>query len=429
MASLPTVDPVPAAALPAIEKSLVEDARRRVEKVRKSGVRVIVTRDGQPVEGARVRLTMKRHDYLFGAVCYQYGKYPAKAQNDRFSELFTPLFNYTMMPVHWDWYEPKRGEYGEPYIESLLGWAQRHDIQRKMHALIWHECVPEWVRGGMDVKALYEQRVTHLMERYKGRFQFHDIINESTVCERFDNPVARWMMEFGLANVAKLGVELARAVEPGAKLIYGDWNVHGQAYLDFLRDLREQDVGIDLIGIQSHMHRDLWTGEETLRVMDEAAKFRWPIHFPEVSLCSGRPVGQMTYQRGHKNTFAETPEDAAWQADFARDFYTLVFSHPATEAISWFDFTDHRWLGAPAGIVDDDLNPKPVYHALMDLLHREWRSDLDGRTGTDGAISGRLFFGRYEVNADGKIMEIHLARPSFWEGGEERVIRIELYTK
>ncbi|HSK67688.1 MAG TPA: endo-1,4-beta-xylanase [Candidatus Limnocylindria bacterium] len=420
---------IPVSALPSIGKALVEDARRRIGRVRMVPVRVLVTRDGRPAPGARVRLTMKNHAFLFGAVCYHYGRFPTAQMNERFSRLFTPLFNYTMMPVHWDWYEPKRGEYGEEYIESLLGWAERHGIKRKMHALLWHECVPEWLTQGMDVKALYEERVTHLMRRYKGRFDFHDVVNESTVCERFDNPVARWMMEYGLVNVAKLGVSLARAVEPDAKLIYGEWNVHGQAYLDFLRDLRENGVGIDCIGIQSHMHRDVWTGEETLRVMDEAAKFGWPIHFPEVSLCSGRPIGTMAYQRGHNNRFVETPEDAAWQAEFARDFYTLVFSHPAVEALSWFDFVDHRWLGAPAGVVTDDLEPKPIYHALTDLLHREWRSDMDASADGDGAAAGRLFFGRYllEAELDGRkaSAEVEFARPSFYEGGgEERVVRI-----
>ncbi len=408
---------------PSLDASLVRGARQRVGQVRRKGLRVTVTKGGLPVEGARVKLQMKGHQYLFGAVCYAYGMFREPGMNERFTELFTPLLNYTMMPVHWDWYEPKRREYNEPYVGSLVDWAERHGIRRKMHALIWHECCPAWVEDGADVRALYEERITTLMERYRGRFDFYDIINETTVNDRFDNPVSRWVRRFGPVRMAKFGVDLARSIEPDARLIYGDWNVHGQDYLDFLSELREHDVGIDLLGLQSHMHRDLWTAEETLRVIDEAAKFRWPVHFPEVSVCSGKPIGEMSYLRGAVNRFSETEEDLYWQAEFARDFYTLVFSHPATEAISWFDFVDHRWLGAPAGLVTDDLRVKPVYTELMRLIHGDWHSDADLVTGTAGNAEASLFFGSYEatVEKDGKTVRksFDLVRPSFYAGGGE----------
>ncbi len=414
-----------------MSSQLVREARQRIERVRKQGLKVRVFKDGQPVEGARVRLTTLESQYLFGAVCYHYGLFKDKSKDERFTELFTPLMNYTMMPVHWDWYEPRRHEYNEPYVGNLVDWAHRHNIKSKMHALIWHECCPNWVQPGMDIKALYEERVNYLMQRYTGQFDFYDLINESTVSERFDNPVSRWMKEFGQVNVARFGERLVRAIEPRAKLIYGEWNVHGQEYLDFLRDLREAGVGLDYIGLQSHQHRDIWTQEETLRVMDKAAAYGWPIHFPEVSVCSGKPVGEMSYLPGAKNKFTETEEDLHWQADFTKDFYTLVFSHPATEAISWFDFVDHRWLGAPAGLINDDLQPKPVYRMLMELIHKDWRSDAELRTGTDGSAARRLFFGSYqlEVEAEGArhSRTVNLVRPSFYDGGaEDLVVRVDL---
>lgn len=377
--------------------ALIREARERINRIRRADIRFEVTEKGQPVEGARVSVKMLAHDYLFGAVCYNYSRFGDPKKDERFTELFTHLLNYTMMPVHWNWYEPERHQYNEPYIANLVAWAKQHGIRRKMHALIWHECCPDWVKDDMDVQQLYIERITYLMERYKGQFDFHDIINETTVNDRFDNPVSRWVRRFGPVNVAKFGVQLARSIEPGAKLIYGDWNVHGQAYLDFLSELREHDVDIDYLGMQSHMHRDLWTQEETLRVIDEAAKYKWPIHFPEVSICSGKPIGEMSYLPGAKNSFSETEEDLYWQAQFAEDFYTLVYSHPATEAISWFDFVDHRWLGAPAGLVDDDLKIKPVYQTLDRLIHHEWAGRADLKTDPSGVCESPLPFGKYEV--------------------------------
>ncbi len=403
---------------------LIGGARQRIKRVRQKDVELYVLQNDLPVENAAVSVRMKNHQFLFGAVSYSHGTLGHPGREERFTEAFTKLLNYTMVPFHWAQYEPKRGEYNEPYTGDLVRWADENHLQKKLHALIWHELCPDWLTDG-DVEAEYVRRINRLMEVYGDSFDFFDLANETTVNDRFDNAVSRWVKRKGPIEMMKFGVELVRAWKPDAKLLYGDWNVHGEEYLRLLRELRERDVGIDIIGIQSHMHRDLWTQEETLRVMDRAAEFRFPIHFPECSVCSGKPIGQMSYSSGAVNRFSESEEDAYWQAEFTKDFYTLVFSHPAVEALSWFDFTDHRWLNAPAGLVFDDLSPKPVYGALYDLIHREWHTDADLTTGPDGYCRARLFCGNYDitVQAAGRRVTVNrdVLRESFYEGGGQPV--------
>lgn len=412
--------------------ALIWEAQQRIRQVRMKDVEVyVLTPEGQPCPDAQISLRMKQHQFLFGAVSYAHGTLGSPEKEERFTRLFRELLNYTMMPYHWSWYEPRRGEYNEPYTGELVRWADALGLKKKLHALIWHECCPAWLQDG-QVQQEYVRRISHLMQRYGDRFDFFDLANETTVNDRFDNPVSRWVRDFGPVNMMKFAARLVRSYRPDAKLIYGDWNVHGEAYFSFLRTLRDEQVDIDYIGMQSHMHRDLWTQEETLRVMDRAAEFGWPIHFPECSICSGKPIGEMSYAAGAENHFSETEEDLQWQADFARDFYTLVFSHPAVEALSWFDFTDHRWLGAPAGMLNDELEPKPVYHALYDLIHRQWHSDAQGRTNAYGVYTGRLFCGEYEitvqVNGTLHTFTRTVHRESFYAGGGEPcrlVLRLE----
>lgn len=402
-----------------MSSDLIQRARRRIRQVRQKEVELLVLKDGRPVENACVSFRMKNHQFLFGAVCYSHGTLGHPGKEEQFTRLFTRLFNYTMVPYHWSWYEPRRGEYNEPYTGNLLRWAKEHHLKRKLHALIWHECCPDWLRDG-EVEEEYVRRIHHLMSLYGEEFDFFDLANETTVNDRFDNPVSRWVKQVGPIQMMKFGTKLVRSWKPDAKLLYGDWNVHGEEYFQFLGEMREKDVDIDIIGMQSHMHRDLWSQEETLRVIERASEFGWPIHFPECSVCSGKPIGEMSYAAGAVNKFSETEEDLYWQADFTRDFYTLVFSQPAVEALSWFDFTEHRWLKAPAGVVDDDLNPKPVYAALYDLIHREWHSDADVVTGTEGNCRTRLFCGNYDitVEADGvrKTVNRDIFRESFYAG-------------
>jgi len=406
----------------------IRDAKKRIQNVRRKEAEILVVRNGLPIENAEVSFRMKNHQFLFGAVSYPHGKFGHEGKEERFTELFTRLLNYTMAPFHWRWYEPKKGEYNEPYTGNLVRWADENGLKKKLHALIWHELCPDWVTDG-NVEREMDNRIRHLMEVYGDSFDFFDLANETTVNDQFDNPVSRWVKRKGPLEMMKFGTKLVRSYRPDAKLLYGDWNVHKEEYFDFLRQMREADVDIDILGMQSHMHRDLWTEEETLRVMDRAAEFGWPIHFPECSVISGKPVGYLSYEAGAVNRFTETEEDAWWQADFTKNFYTLVFSHPAVEALSWFDFTDHRWLGAPAGLVDDDLNPKPVYGALYDLIHREWHSDADLTTGTSGLARTKLFCGTYEITVRGggvtKTIQQDILRESFYAGGGEPV-RLEV---
>ncbi len=407
----------------------IYEARKRIRQIRMTDVEITVFKDGKPVENAAVSLRMKNHQFLFGAVCYAHGKLGHPGREERFTREFTKLMNYTMVPYHWQWYEQERGVYAEPYTGNLVRWATEQGLKKKLHALIWHELCPDWVTDE-NVEAEYVRRIDHLMAVYGNDFDFFDLANETTVNDRFDNPVSRWVRRKGPVEMMKFGSRLVRQWKPDAKLLYGDWNVHGEEYFDFLRTLRENDVDIDIIGMQSHQHRDLWTQEETLRVMDRAAEFGWPIHFPECSVCSGKPIGEMNYGAGAVNRFSETEEDLYWQADFTRDFYTLVFSHPAVEALSWFDFTDHRWLNAPAGLVDDDLNPKPVYAALDDLINRQWHTDADLTTSTAGICGTRLFFGTYEITVEAagvrKTVCRDILRPSFYEGGGLQKISVNL---
>lgn len=403
---------------------IVRQARKRICDVRQKDVELFVLKDGKPVENAGVSVRMKKHQFLFGAVSYAHGTLQHPGKEERFTELFTRLFNYTMVPFHWSWYEPEREKYNEPYTGNLVKWAQENGLKKKLHALIWHELCPDWVTDE-NVEQEYIRRIQYLMARYGDSFDFFDLANETTVNDRFDNPVSRWVKRKGPIEMMKFGTKLVRAWKPDAKLLFGDWNVHGEDYFEFLHKMRESGVDIDIIGMQSHMHRDLWTQEETLRVMDRASEFGWPIHFPECSVCSGKPIGEMSYGAGAVNHFSETEDDLFWQADFTKNFYTIVFSHPAVEALSWFDFTDHRWLNAPAGLVDDDLNPKPVYGALYDLIHREWHSDADLTTGPNGSCKTRLFCGNYDitVRADNQLVRVNrdVLRESFYAGGGDPV--------
>ena len=80
---------------------ILHEAQQRIKQIRQKDVELLVLKNGEPVEDAGVSFRMKNHQFLFGAVCYNYGKYPTQEMNDLFSDEFTRLLNYTMVPFHW----------------------------------------------------------------------------------------------------------------------------------------------------------------------------------------------------------------------------------------------------------------------------------------------------------------------------------------
>jgi len=100
-----------------------------------------------------------------------------------------------------------------------------------------------------------------------------------------------------------------------------------------------------------------------------------------------------------------SPEGLEAQADVARKLYRLWFSHPSVEGITWWNLPDGG--AAPgedtvfSGLLFDDLTPKPSYHALKDLIQKEWRTEMTGVTDETGCFRFRGFHGNYQIQAEG----------------------------
>jgi len=100
-----------------------------------------------------------------------------------------------------------------------------------------------------------------------------------------------------------------------------------------------------------------------------------------------------------------TSEGEKRQAEQVAEFYRVLFSHPAVEAITWWDFTDQNaWQRAPAGLVRDDMTPKPAYNELERLIKGKWWTQTKTTVEAGGQARFRGFLGQYEaaVRIDGR---------------------------
>jgi hypothetical protein len=96
-----------------------------------------------------------------------------------------------------------------------------------------------------------------------------------------------------------------------------------------------------------------------------------------------------------------TSEGEQRQAQEVVLHYKTLLSHPAVEAITWWDLSDGGWLNAPAGLLRKDQSRKPAYDELLSLIKGEWwLAPTKMTTNAAGQFILNGFLGEYELSLD-----------------------------
>jgi endo-1,4-beta-xylanase len=384
---------------------LLAEADARIEKHRKADATVTV-RDatGNPVGGATVRLEQTRHAFLFGCNIFLWGKAGDAPTETAYRTRFTDVFNFATLPFYWPMYEPRRGQPIHESTEQVARWCQARDLICKGHPLAWNFAEPGWLPDdATQIHELQLARIDDCVARFKGLIDRWDVVNEATHFDRDEFKKAAPKMTAMWAQVGQLEFTRscfrhARQTNPQATLLINDYRTDA-AYQRLIESLVD-DQGkrlYDVIGIQSHQHGGPWKDETVWATCERFARFGLPLHFTETTIVSGpRPPGRA---RGDfVSGWSTTPEGEAKQAEAVERFYTLLFSHPAVAAITWWDFADrHAWQGAPAGFLRKDLSPKPSYDRLHTLIKERWWTRARLVSNAQGEARVRAFLGDYKV--------------------------------
>jgi endo-1,4-beta-xylanase len=374
-------------------------AKERIDKYRKGDVELrLVDAQGKELGGLTVTVRQTRHSFLFGCNIFQLFR-NARELEEKYEERFSDLLNYATLAFYWPSFEPKQGSPHTVYARRVAEWCKERGIETKGHPLVWHSAYPDWPpKSPEKAKPFIEKRVRREVTSLAGLVDRWDVVNEATAGARSDNAITAWTKDDGAESMVATCLRWAHEANPKAQLLYNDFNV-GPACEKLIEGLQKAKAPIGAIGIQSHMHTGEWPLQRAWDVCETYKRFGLPLHFTELTVLSGehKTDGDWTTQR---TDWLTTPEGEKRQAEYVKRFYTLLFSHPAVEAITWWDFMDGGWLGAPAGLVRKDMSPKPAYEELMKLIKGEWWTDITVKTGPDGAVKFRGFGGDYELVSD-----------------------------
>ena len=389
----------------------------------------------------------RRYKQLFGTllnsatIAFYWKKFELEEGKPRFKGEFRDTAEY------WNSLEDPNSEphWRRPATDPVVEFCESKGIRLHGHTLTWGNCrwhMPEWLYAKLPeryakllpadnkecenitraifqnltpaqieallpefVKELNESMVNRIIEiamHYKGRLHSWDVANESA--GDFENgdlipDDAVCKSWYGLmpGDYTYRSFKVADAFFPKEiKLNINDFNLK-QCYADQTKDLLARGCKVDIMGAQMHLFApqvclDIADGKSDRQSpaqvradMERISAAGLPLHLSEITITAPNNDA-----RGQ-----------AIQAVITRNLYRLWFSLKPMMGVTWWNLVDG--CGAPgepavSGIFSRDMQPKPAYHALNNLIRSEWMTNTTAKADKDGVVSFRGFRGKYRLS-------------------------------
>lgn len=413
-----------------IEAEYLNRARANIEKYRKGDARIQFTdATGKPIRKLSITINQVSQDFLFGNLVFELARFGAKEpyKVDLYKERFKALFNFAVLPYYWANYERKPGMPEWKRNQEAIDWCRSTGITTKGHPLGWTSPsgTPKWLMQLPPKVAgeVYKARIINTVLGLKGQVDTWDVVNEPVNTVPWETALSDTAntndFRYDVKNVSidtivpwvEKSFKWAHEANPDGNYILNEYFTLAipkvrERFYALIKELKKRNTPISGIGIQAHEPREMWFSPvDVYKTLDLYGEFGLPIHITElIPQSSGKDI---TGWRTGKWT-----EDA--QAEFARQFYTLAYGHPAIASINWWGLSDKNiWLKG-GGLLDEDYKPKPVYNTLMKLIKEDWMTkNLSQSTDKAGNVSFRGFYGNYQIvvtKPDGseQTMDVHL---------------------
>ncbi|EMI25130.1 endo-1,4-beta-xylanase [Rhodopirellula europaea] len=360
------------------------EAQRSIDRHRKRNLTIrVVDAAGQPLAGATVQVQQQKHDYAFGAFV---GNTPIHAGENaaKFREQTKRWFNRVTLPRYWaDWGTDRPA--GVVKADATAEWAIDAGFELKNHLLLYPQFIPDRVKQLADQPARFQTEIETAMDAALERTR--------------DMPIAVWDAINELRDVSLVGDVLGRDYyadvfnrgqrsQPNARWFINEYGLmtggserskHLATYIQQIEQILDSGGTVEGIGVQGHFQADLITMPEAWKVLNELSRFQLPIEITE---------------------FDVDTRDEATQAQFTRDFLTLVFAHPATTGFTTWGFWEGDMWRPHGAMIREDWTIKPNGQVWEELILNTWWTNQTVQTDAEGIATVRAFRGTHRVQAE-----------------------------
>lgn len=353
-------------------------AQERINQIRKGVVDIVVyDESGQKVNDADVSVEMIRHKFGFGSAI------PASVfiNNSVFRNKVYELFNEVVFENDLKW--PQFNPYSTSNIRRSLDSLDAHHIAVRGHNVIW----PSWKHIPSSVKsyesnpvalrAAIDKHIDEVTQFTSGRLNDWDVINE---------PYSEHDIMDILGNEVMVDwFKRVRNNDRAVKLYLNDYSIISgggsntakqDSYYNLVKYIDENGGTVDGIGIQGHFGSDLTSITKVYSILDKYADLGKEIKITEHDINVTQRIVQ---------------------AEYTRDFMTIVFSHPSVKSfLFWGFWANSHWLPDGA-LFDPAWKIRPHGEAYKELVFNQWWTKLtESKTDSLGQVSFDGFLGTYK---------------------------------
>ncbi|MDO5580452.1 MAG: endo-1,4-beta-xylanase [Planctomycetia bacterium] len=371
-----------------------------IEKYRKTNAEVVLEKI-KP--GTSVKVEQLTHSFKFGSNIFLFGMLDSDQKNKIYADAFGELFNAATIAFYWKTLEPEQGKprytadckpiWRRPPTDPVVDYCESRGVDIHGHAIIyafprWGH--PDWLpKERKAMEPFFEAHIRELAQRYGSRISEWDVVNESydqasrgPVPDDYVYKTFKWCEKYFPKTVKFSTNECDLSWGPTPR------------YTQIARDLVDRGVRVDLMGVQAHLY-----SPKECAAIAQGAKIRTPDQINAILACMSEANLPIHISEITISAPSDDEKGRNIQAIIAKNLYRLWFSHPNICRITWWNAVDGGAVPnepSTSGIFTKDLQKKPVYHVLDDLINKQWRTNLTVKP-VDGKISFRGFRGKYRI--------------------------------
>lgn len=406
------------------------DARinKDIDLYRKGEMEINIVSSAPLIDDIVIEVNQKSHEFKFGANIFMLDEFENEEKNALYREKFPQIFNLATLPFYWKSLEPTKGNYRfekgcpkiyrRPAIDLCLEYCAEKGIEPKAHCLNYDYFRPNWLYDAepTEHKAALENHFKVLAERYGSLIPSWEVTNETfnvTFADCFLKPnyskfylhkdFNEWSFKTAEKYFKNNHLIINDHLDFGCmRSLHGEYFGERSPYFLEIERLGAQGVDhLDSIGFQYHcffapeqeadLCRTRYNPKHLFDVLDTYQKLGKKLQITELTI----------------SAFSDTAEDEQVQAELVKNLYKVFFSHPAMEAIIYWNLVDgyaSGRLGAMkegenkyyGGLMNFDMTEKPAYKVLNQLINEEWHTSLTLKPQKQKA-KFKGFYGDYEI--------------------------------
>lgn len=353
-------------------------AAERIMQIRKGSADIVVyDAAGQPLPEAEVRIEMKNHQFGFGTAI-------AASQlnsNTTYRDTLLKMFNEVVFENDLKWPQFINTD-THARINQAFDTLIANEMIIRGHNVIWpsYRFMPSFMEdlaGDPEaMRSAIDKHIDDVSSFTRGRLADWDVMNEPYSEHDVqdilgDEVMADWFKRTRRNDRAvKLYINDYSIISGGGKN-----TVKQDYYYQLIQDIDSWGGEIEGIGMQGHFGTELTSIEKVYEIVDRFSALGKDIKITEFDIAM---------------------EQREVQADYTRDFMTILFSHPSVKSIMTWGFWSGRHWKPTAAFYDDDWKIRPHGEMWNKMIQEEWWTDeFDATTNSQGAISFEGFLGSY----------------------------------